>query len=428
MAIAAGFLVARQRGIGGPLVRVLEIATAIGVAGTLLAMTSGPVFIDFLKAYLFAGQAALTDPSTLYECTRAQCFVNIPIVAVLFVPLAPLNPTVAAVLFSIIGAALLAVAVRRLTGRASRDVIVWLTLLSGPLYYSVRIGNTTHMLLLPLIVAFDRLVSGRQTTAGVLLAGSALLKPPLALFLPYFLVRRHFRAAFVMAACAAVAIAASIAMFGVELHRFWFREFVLQQGSGPIGAYNVQSVNGFLAHLLMRGHLRDWYPIAVGPGFKMLSAGLTLVLLAAVTIGCWHAGPPRSERARRAELWLVLCLTVLIAPISWTHYYVLLLIPIAALVPEFASLDWRTRAALAAGIVLIALPVVVLAVPGRISSALYDRVLISHYFFGGVLLLGVLLGVRIVEPHSQRGKAFIEDSLRRRSGSGTSVPTTTLTK
>jgi hypothetical protein len=105
---------------------------------------------------------------------------------------------------------------------------------------------------------------------------------------------------------------------------------------------------------------------------------------------------------------------------------VLLLIPIAALVPEFASLDWRTRAALAAGIVLIALPVVVLAVPGRIGSALYDRVLISHYFFGGVLLLGVLLVVRIAEPHSQRGKAFIEDSLRRRSGSGTSVPTTTL--
>jgi hypothetical protein len=244
--------------------------------------------------------------------------------------------------------------------------------------------------------------------AGALLAGSALLKPPLALFLPYFLVRRNYRAAIVMAACAAFAVGASIALFGIELHRFWFREFVLQQGSGPIGAYNVQSVNGFLAHLLTRGHLRDWYPIRVGPRFKMLSAGLTMVLLAAVTIGCWRAGPPRSEAARHAELWLVLCLTVLIAPISWTHYYVLLLIPIAALVPELASLDWRSRAALAAAIILIAPPVVVLAVPGRISNALYDRVLISHYFFGGVLLLGVLLGVRArADPNLFRASAFV---------------------
>jgi hypothetical protein len=363
--------------------------------------------------------------------------------------LAPLNPTVAAVLFSVVGAALLVMAARRLTDGGSRDVIVWLMLLSGPLYYSVRIGNTTHMLLLPLIVAFDRLARGRQKLAAVLLGGAALLKPPLVLFLPYFVVRRHFRAAFVMGASAALAVAASIAIFGVELHRFWFREFVLHQGSGPIGAYNVQSVNGFLAHLLTRGHLRDWYPIDVGSRFTTLSAGLTMVLLAVVTVGCWRAGPPRTESARRAELWLVLCLTVLVAPISWTHYYVLLLIPIAALVAEFASLDWRSRSALAVAILLIAPPVVVLAVPGRIGNALYERVLISHYFFGGVLLLGILLGVRVARPHAGReagkdsapddprrnltlrygfARSLCTDSRRRRSGSGTSLPITTFTK
>jgi Glycosyltransferase family 87 len=404
-AAAAGIVIARRRGRRGPSMRALEIATAVGAAGSLLLLTSGPVFIDFLKAYLYAGRAVLTDSSTLYDCTRAQCFVNIPIVALLFLPFAPMDDFVASVLFSVIGMALLAAAVRRLTRDAPEDLIVWLTLLSGPLYYSVRIGNTTHMLLLPLIVAFDRLARGRQTMAGVLLAGLALLKPPLALFLPYFVVRRNFRAAMVMAGCAAFAVAASIALFGVELHRFWFREFVVEQGSGPIGAYNVQSVNGFLAHLLTRGHLRDWYPIAVGPGVKVLSAGLTFLLLAAATIGCWRAGPPRSEVARRAELWLVLCLTVLIAPISWTHYYVLLVIPIAALVARYASLHWRTRAALATAITLIAPPVVVLGLAGRIGNALYERILISHYFFGGVLLLGVLIGVRVSAagrtPHEQ---------------------------
>jgi hypothetical protein len=94
---------------------------------------------------------------------------------------------------------------------------------------------------------------------------------------------------------------------------------------------------------------------------------------------------------------------VLVAPISWTHYYVLLLIPIAALVARTTSLDWPSRAALAAAILLIAPPVVVAGVTGRISSALYERILISHYFFGGLLLLGVLIRVRGRLPHPQCG-------------------------
>jgi hypothetical protein len=40
-----------------------------------------------------------------------------------------------------------------------------------------------------------------------------------------------------MAACAGCAVAASIAWFGVDLHLFWFREFVMSQGSRPIAAY-----------------------------------------------------------------------------------------------------------------------------------------------------------------------------------------------
>ena len=36
------------------------------------------------------------------------------------------------------------------------------------------------------MIAFDLLAAGRQAGAGAILAGAALLKPPLALFLPYF--------------------------------------------------------------------------------------------------------------------------------------------------------------------------------------------------------------------------------------------------
>jgi alpha-1,2-mannosyltransferase len=407
-AIAFAIIRAKRRGRAGRPLQLLEIATATGVACALLALTSGPVLIDFYKAYLYAGHAVLSEPATLYDCTRGQCFVNIPIVALLFVPLARLDPSVAGLLFSAGGALLLVAAVRRLARGTMADAIAWLAILSGPIYYSMRIGNTTHMLLLPLMVAFDRLAAGRQIGAGIILAGASLLKPPLALFLPYFVLRRNGRAAIAMAGAAACAVAASIALFGVDLHWFWFREFVVKQGSRPIGAYNVQSVNGFLAHLLTRGHLRDWYPIDAGAQFRALSVGLTAALAAAVTIGCWRAGPPRTEAARRIELWLVLCLTVLIAPISWTHYDLLLLIPGAALVSESASLDRRSRAGLIGALVLIAPPVVVLSIHSRIGSALYERLLISHYFAGSVVLLGLLVAERLKIAHNNPAASDVE--------------------
>jgi hypothetical protein len=377
--------------------RVDAGAVAIGcaIAVLLLLLTSGPPFIDFDKAYLYAGRAALTAPARMYDCTRAQCFVNIPIVALLFAPLAPMDSATAAVVFSIVGIAVYAAAIHRLAAQSLGANVWWLTVVCGPLYYSLRIGNTSHMLLLPLLVAFDRLAAGRERTAGTMLGLAALLKPPLALFLPYLILRGRLRAAALMTASLAVAVAVSIASFGIELHRFWFREFVVRHGGGAIAAYNVQSVNGALTHLLLRGQLRDWTPMSLGTGFRVTSAAISAALVLAAAVACWRAGPPRTAWAVRLELWIVLCLCLLVAPVSWSHYYLLLLMPASVLLAHRRALAPRRRAALVAAILLITPPVVVLDL-NRIPliGGIYDRLLISHFFFGGVLLLFVLLAIR----------------------------------
>ena len=241
---------------GWPL-RVFEIATAVGVACALLALTSGPVFIDFEKAYLYAGRVAFTEPSRLYECTRGQCFVNIPIVALLFAPLARAES-------------------RALAGRALLDR-------RARFCWQPRCGawpaarQPTSSLWIGAPQRADLLLGAhRQHHAHAAAAADggvrsprhrppddgrydprralSLLKPPLALFLPYFAAAPPGRARpSRWRRALPVRVAVSIALFGVELHAFWFREFVLRQGSRPIAAYNVQSVNGFLGHLLTRG-------------------------------------------------------------------------------------------------------------------------------------------------------------------------------
>jgi len=373
-----------------------ETLIALMCAAALLALTSGPILIDYTKAYHYAGQAILANPAALYDCTRAQCYVNLPIVALLFAPLGALEPYTAGVLFSLAGLVALVFAARRLAAGRPFDTVMWLILLNGPLYYSIRIGNTTHILLLVLLVAFERLSGTRERLAGALLAFAALIKPPLGIFLLYLAARGRFRAALTMAAAGAAVVLLSIALYGIDLHLFWFREFVMGHGSAPIAAYNVQSVNGFLAHLLTRGHLRDWYPIPMGSGFRAASLIVTGVIAAAAIAACWRAGRPRTPTAWLVELSLVLTASVLIAPISWTHYYLLLLIPIAGLLEARTWPDhWMAVLALAGGVILISPPVVLLPFSGRIPAALYSRVLLSHYFYGGLLLLGVLIAARL---------------------------------
>ena len=396
-AAAIAFIVARRRGRLRGRWTVAESVLAVVYAAAMIALTSGPVLIDFIKAYHYAGRAIVSDPATLYDCTRAQCYVNLPAIALLFVPFGLMEPYAAGVVFSLIGLAALAAAMRRLTRDANPDVILWLIVLSGPLYYSIRIGNTTHFLLIALIVAFDRLANRRDRLAGTLLGAAALIKPPLALFLVYLLLRRRVAAAWTMAVVGAAVVAVSVVLYGIDLHRYWLTEFVIGHGGSPIGAYNVQSVNGFLAHLLTRGHLRDWYPIPMGAGFRAASLTLTAAIVLGVALVCWRAGRPRSQQAWYAELSLMLTLAVVIAPISWSHYYLLLLIPIAAMLggSRLPLPNRRIAVGVTLAALLMSLPVVILPVPGRIPSALYDRVAVSHYFYGGLVLLAALAAVRV---------------------------------
>ena len=186
-----------------------------------------------------------------------------------------------------------------------------------------------------------------------------------------------------MAAYAACAVGASIAWFGVDLHRFWFREFVLNQGARPIAAYNVQSVNGFLAHLLARGHLRDWYPIDAGARFSMerRAHGRTRrrrgpLMLAGRpgakqrgTTGGTLAGP-LPHRPDRTDF-----VDTLRSAVADSRSRARIAVGISRT---------ATRVGLVAALVLIAPPVVVLSVQSRIGNALYERLLISHYFAGAV--------------------------------------------
>lgn len=356
---------------------------------------------DFDKAYYPAGRKILTAPATLYDAEVVD-FVNLPIVAWAVAPFSALGPAPARAAFSLAGAAAVLLAAawfcRRAGLRAGAQAgVVALLVLNGPLHYSVGLGNLTHVLLPLLLAVFLADRAGRDVAAGALAALVALVKIPLLALALHFVLQRRWRALCAFAATATAVAALSVSLYGWTLHRTWFERCIRPFARGPLAAYNVQSVDGFLARLLAPGGRQDWSPVAVGAGFHAARIALLGLLAACVVAAC----RPGRDAARREhsslDLAIVLALALLASPISWSHYYLFLLVPLWFLVGGWLEAPphpaWR--AALVAGALLVSLPV--LATPGRSGwpiQWLYRATAHSPHFLGGVLLWAALLAAR----------------------------------
>ena len=92
----------------------------------------------------------------------------------------------------------------------------------------------------------------------------------------------------------------------------------------------------------------------------------------------------------------ILVLAILISPISWTHYYLLLLVPLSLLIAGGLPLPKQPiwYAALAVIALLVSAPVIVVNTQQALVGELFARILSSHYFLGGCLLLALLLALR----------------------------------
>ncbi len=370
------------------------------VAASLLWFHSEParLFSDFHKAYRPAGEAAWADGGQLLALYQPAHFVNIPIVALLFSPFAVLPAGAAGILFLAMGVVAVALVgihlVRATKGELPVRAIVVVALLaaSGPLFNSLREGNSTHLLFLLLLPAAGFLGHGREVPAGILLALVALLKLPFGLFALYLLVTRRWKALAAFAATLAVLLSLSLAIYGWPLHEAWYSHCIKPFQRRPIAAFNAQSLGGTLARLMTTGHLFDWEPIRRPPMFGTFKTILTIPLFAIPFLAILLARHPRTPARVAAELAAVMALAILVSPLSWSHYYLLLVWPAAMLLTGTWPLPRNpgVRVLLFASVLLVSLPVIV-AIPANAALAdFYKRVFLSHFFAGGVMMLGLL--------------------------------------
>jgi hypothetical protein len=138
-------------------------------------------------------------------------------------------------------------------------------------------------------------------------------------------------------------------------------------------------------------NLTSWEPLAVGCWFGLVRQLTAVALIGATLVLVAMSGRPRTQSARWHELDTVLVVTLLAAPITWTHYYAVCLIPFAAYVGTFVRSTPVERCMYAGVFALNSAPVVLLLPTNPIIRALHERVLVSHYIIGGLLLLAAIV-------------------------------------
>jgi alpha-1,2-mannosyltransferase len=165
---------------------------AVGVLGiaaqAILWSISEPadLFSDFYKAYYPAAVRLLDEGAVAtWETSESAVlgFVNLPILAWLFAPLGLLDEPAAGFAFLAAGAVAVALTYALLLrlgdfDRVSGAMLALSILASGPLVNSLREGNTTHFILLLLVVALLLWRAGAQYSPGRVRGQCARFKKP----------------------------------------------------------------------------------------------------------------------------------------------------------------------------------------------------------------------------------------------------------
>ena len=378
---------------------LLGIVTTV-TAATVLFFFSDPriIFEDYIIAYWPAGAAVLHGPEGLAPILAQgiRGFVNIPIIAYLFAPFGVLNRPMSSLAFFLFGLGCLAAAIGLIVRAYKlkgfpRGLVMLLIATQGPALYSVREGNASHLLLLPLIGGILLARQRKDILAGVLFGFAALIKLPLMLVGVFFFVRGRWRIVIGGAGISALTVGLSVLVFGLQANINWYTQCIAPF-SDPMPAFNNQSVAAMVSKLTLGADsFGAWTVFPLDPPFAILVKVLDVLLLAAVGLAVWRgaragAPEPQPSAAIEGELMMIIVLACLLSPLSWSHYFVWLALPGAYLVAQVRDGLRRPEVLGLAGLgwLLVMPPVVHLPDPNPSYATIIGN---SHLLIGSLLLL-----------------------------------------
>jgi hypothetical protein len=262
------------------------------------------------------------------------------------------------------------------------------------LFYSLKEGNLTHFALLLLIAGVVCLDKTWDRRAGACFALAAIIKLPLMLFALYFIGRGQWKAVLGYGATVVTISLSSLWYAGWTSHLEWYREVIQPFSHQGLTAFNVQSIEGALLRLQEGSGLYDWKPVPVPADVRMIERGVAALLAGSSALIFFRERGREGRETTYVELSMVLCLALIISPLSWTHYYLLLLLPLGLYAGNRLPIADR-----GGWIAVMILCTLLISPPATFmgqdrARGMLGTLFLSHYVMGATLLWACLAYAR----------------------------------
>lgn len=279
-----------------------------------------------------------------------------------------------------------------------RSAIALLGLVFLPIINAYFLGQVQTLLTFLLVASAFLWLRGGRTAPAVMIGVTCWLKPQMALFLVWGLLRRQWSFAVSFCITLMVGLAISLAVFG--WHNTVEYSCVLRYLSrhGDALATN-QSLNGMLHRVLHVGSPVTWVygypPYNRTIYFSTLFSSAVIVALALIVPAL------RGIAASTTDFLIFAMATTMASPIAWEHHYGFFILVFLLWMPE-AFQRWKTFAA------LVGIYILMTDTWAPLTPLMYTRwsFLISHVYFGGLILFVWTLFAAKFESSTSKERAL----------------------
>ena len=195
-----------------------------------------------------------------------------------------------------------------------------------PIYYQITQGQFNFLLAFLFVLAWVLEKRGYGPAAGAALGVAVAIKLFPAFLLAYFLVRRRWRALGVAVAVAMLGNLAALGVFGADAFRAYAND-VLPSLTFYQSSWANASLTGFVLRIFHPDPAHQITPLFASPLAASVGVHAVRLLVACVSVASAWRWRKDADRA-----FAVLVAGMLLAcPITWAHYFILLLQPLGVL-------------------------------------------------------------------------------------------------
>ncbi len=354
------------------------------------------IYVHFEEAFSKVGEGRFLEIAKEAGFDSAPPYLYPPIFIAPFQLLCPLPFSDAAIVWIILNIFLIIIVMFvqwHLAGGIKNrlykiTLIISLNLLSYPLLYSLKLGQTTIFIYAAISLLFLCVQKRYYTTAGVIIGATSAMKLYPLLFLFYFLYRKKYKPVFSSIVTIGLLIALSFIFYGTYLN-LEFLTYIEQFSGITLSAWSNQSLPAFL--------LRQFTPLDVfvftsleTPFFvRTIQLSFIISVLVVFKLLSSKSGHKKTEPF---EMSIVVFIILLLPDISWLHYFALVNLSILVTMNYFSSTkqicsSFFINSLAVFCFVAIVMPPYYIGAPKVIGDNFITRLAVSFPFLGTLCLL-----------------------------------------